>query len=236
MDANPRFSQPPPADPGKPVNQSQRELARREVAGGSPSLPQTSAVDRRGRHIAAAERNLAEAYKAARAADIDRDILYHAFSPAVDCLNEARHGGDLAAALAEVQSERYQARHRRMASDPVTPDAPGLDLCPNLNAVSTAAEFMDALRMFRVWAGEPSYREMERRCGGRFAASTICTALKVSKLPSLPLVQSAVIACGGREEHQQSFSSAWRRLRGLQQEPVHTAAEPTPTRVLRSVK
>lgn len=227
MNANPQVSQPHPASPGKPVNQGQREPAHREVPAGSPSRPQTSVVSRRGRQIAAAERNLAEAYKAARAAGIDRDILYHAFSPAVDCLNDARHGRDLAGALAEMQYERYQARHRRMASDPVTPDAPGLDLCPDLDAVSTAAEFMDALRMFRVWAGEPSYREMERRCGGRFAASTLCTALKASKLPGLPLVQAAVIACGGREEHQQSFSSAWRRLRGLQQEPV---------RILRSVK
>jgi hypothetical protein len=235
MDANPRFSEAHRASPRKPVNQSQREPAHREVAGGSRGHPETSAIGRRGTLIAAAERKLAEAYKSARAAGIDRDFLHDAFSPAVECLNEARHSGDLAGALAETRDDRYQARHRRMISDPVTPDAPGLDLCPDLDAVSTAAEFMDALRMFRVWAGEPSYREMERRCGGRYAASTLCTALKASKLPGLPLVQAAVIACGGREEHKQSFSSAWRRLRGLQQEPVRIAAQPTLTRVLRSV-
>lgn len=236
MDANPRFSKPHRADARKPVSQSQRELAHREMPAGSPSRPETSVVNRRGRHIATAERSLAEAYQAARAAGIDRDILYDAFSQAVECLNEARHGGDLDGPLTEEQYERYHARHRRMTSGPVTSDAPGLDLCPDLDTVSTAAEFMDALRMFRIWAGEPSYREMERRCGRRYAASTICTALRASKLPSLPLVQAAVIACGGQEGHLQSFSSAWRRLRGLQQEPVHIVAQPILTRVLRSVK
>ena len=236
MNANPRFSQPHRAAARKPASQSQREFAHSDMPAGSPDRSETTIVSRRGRHIDTAERSLAEAYRAARAAGIDRGVLYDAFSQAVECLNEARHGGDLAGPLTEGGYERYNARHRRMISDPVTADAPGLDLCPDLDTVSTAAEFMDALRMFRIWAGEPSYREMERRCGRRFAASTICTALRASKLPSLALVQAAVVACGGQEKHQQSFSSAWRRVRGLQQEPIHIAAQPMLTRVLRSVK
>ena len=169
MNANPQVSQPHTASAAKQVNQGQREPAHREVPAGSPSGPQTSVVSRRARHIAAAERNLAEAYKAARAAGIDRDILYHVFSPAVDCLNDARHGRDLAGTLAEMQYERYQARHRRMASDPVTPDAPGLDLCPDLDAVSTAAEF---------W--------MRSRCSGSGLASRATGRWNVAAVAASP--------------------------------------------------
>jgi hypothetical protein len=38
---------------------------------------------------------------------------------------------------------------------------------------------METMRMYRIWAGKPSYRVMEHQCGRRFAASTIHIALRV---------------------------------------------------------
>jgi hypothetical protein len=53
---------------------------------------------------------------------------------------------------------------------------------------------------------------ISRQRGPRFAASTICAALKGDVLPSLPKVQAVVAACGGSDAHRQAFTAAWRRL------------------------
>jgi hypothetical protein len=94
----------------------------------------------------------------------------------------------------------------------VVADTPGLDLCPDPAAAQSAAQFMEVLRRYRVWAGEPSYRVMRDQCGKRYATSTIHAALSGGELPRLPMVQAVVTACGGTEAHLQAFASAWRRL------------------------
>ncbi|MBO0821244.1 MAG: hypothetical protein J2P26_10370 [Nocardiopsaceae bacterium] len=98
------------------------------------------------------------------------------------------------------------------ALPPAIPDTPGQDLRPDPGEARTAAEFLDCLRNYRTWAGNPSYRVMARRCRHRFAASTICTALRGESMPSLDMVLAIVAACGGPESHQREFASAWRRL------------------------
>jgi hypothetical protein len=238
MNANPRFSQPRRAGARKPANQAQRELIHRGGHDGSaPPGPETPAADRRAKHIAAAEWSLGEAYASARAAGIDRDTLDDAFAMALDCITEAKQGGDQARRdLAAARYERYQARHRRLNPDSVTPDVPGLNLCPDPRAVHTPADFMDTLRMYRIWAGKPSYRVMERQCDRRFAASTICTALQGGKLPSLDMVQAIITACGGSEEHHRAFTSAWRRFMLPHQDAGQLAAQPPPARVLYPVR
>ena len=40
------------------------------------------------------------------------------------------------------------------------PDADGYDLCPDPLKARTPAELVDALRRYRIWAGEPSFRDM----------------------------------------------------------------------------
>lgn len=95
---------------------------------------------------------------------------------------------------------------------PAIPDVPGQDLRPDPGDANTSAEFLDCLRNYRTWAGNPSYRVMARRCRHRFAASTICTALRGESMPSLDMVLAIVAACGGSEQHQREFASAWRRL------------------------
>jgi hypothetical protein len=70
---------------------------------------------------------------------------------------------------------------------------------------------MAVLRRYRIWAGEPPYREMERRTsqqgtGARVAASTLCNMLNRNRLPRLdtftaaptPMTLSASSARGGR--------------------------------------
>jgi hypothetical protein len=130
------------------------------------------------------KRALAEAYSRLRRLGIDQATLDTAFDVLRDCLE----------------------------GDAVVPDKAGLDLCPDPSTVQTSTAFMNTLRMYRTWAGKPSYRTMEHRCDRRFAASTIYTALQNNELPSLEMVQAIIIACGGLDEHKSAFASAWRNL------------------------
>ncbi|MGD0553508.1 MAG: BTAD domain-containing putative transcriptional regulator [Streptosporangiaceae bacterium] len=99
------------------------------------------------------------------------------------------------------------------------PDAPGFGLCPDPLAARTEEEFVTALADYRVWAGKPSFREMQQACGGRFSAATMCTALRNrSKLPSQQLVCAIVQACGGTPGHLENFVTAWRRLQPRQRD------------------
>jgi hypothetical protein len=201
------------------------------VSQADPRFQRDTIVDRRTERLAAAERSLADAYASMRAARVDPDAVDTAFAIARDCLAEAKECSAVdRKELAWAQRERLQAQRDRLsqpqhsdtAPDPVVLDAPGSELCPNPAAARTPAELMEALRTYRIWAGEPSYRAMERQCGRRFAASTLHTALHSDDLPGLQIVQAIITACGGSIEHRQAFASAWRRLKM----PQHSACEP----------
>lgn len=99
-------------------------------------------------------------------------------------------------------------------------DADGYALCPDPLAARSAAELMATLRRYRIWAGEPSYRQMARSQAGKPGASTLNAALRSDELPSLSLVLAVVNGCGGSAEDLRRFATAWRRLR--------LAAEGTP--------
>jgi hypothetical protein len=91
------------------------------------------------------------------------------------------------------------------------PDAEGHDLRPDPLQASTPAEFVRALRHYRVWAGDPPLRVIARRSG--VGASTICTALSVEAMPPLNLVLAIVEGCGAGEHDQRRFATAWRAIR-----------------------
>jgi hypothetical protein len=102
-------------------------------------------------------------------------------------------------------------------------DVDGYALCPDPLAASTPAELMAALRRYRIWAGEPSYRQMARRSqAGKPGASTLNTALRSDRLPTLSLVLAVINGCGGSAEDLRRFATAWRRLR-LAGEAGHAA-------------
>lgn len=105
-------------------------------------------------------------------------------------------------------------------------DARGIDFRPNPAGARTPAELVAVLRDFRVWAGEPSYREMSDRNRGKPAASTICTALRSGELPKFDMVAAVVTGCGGGKEDLERFASAWRAVRtGMQPLPVRPRDE-----------
>ncbi|NED49661.1 hypothetical protein G3I24_01875, partial [Micromonospora aurantiaca] len=63
---------------------------------------------------------------------------------------------------------------------------------------STKAMFTDTMRAFRTWAGNPSYRALERRCDKRVSYSTFRNMLNSRTMPAkLDHVETFVRALGG---------------------------------------
>lgn len=112
-------------------------------------------------------------------------------------------------------SEETAGRHRvsgDQAINPQSADAADFDLKPNpLNAI-TAAEFLDALRQYRAWSGDPSWRTMAKRAGHAVVHSTMYAAMNGDTLPKLDVVRAIIIGCGGGEDDLSMFVTAWRRI------------------------
>ena len=117
--------------------------------------------------------------------------------------------------------------HLAVAAPRAIRDVDGYDLRPNPLTAQTQAAFMTSLRKFRTWAGDPPFRIMSGRSDPHLSAATLCTALSRDVLPTLAVVQAVITACGGDEDDQRRFTTAWRWLR-LEQEGTnpHEPQEP----------
>jgi hypothetical protein len=93
------------------------------------------------------------------------------------------------------------------------PDADGFDLKPDPTEAQTPAELVRAMRQYRLWAGEPPLRTIARRAGTGIGASTICAALNAKTLPRPETVIAIIAGCGGSEDDQRRFITAWRAIR-----------------------
>lgn len=103
-------------------------------------------------------------------------------------------------------------RYRVVAPvEPPAPDRPGHNLKPDPQHVADAEGFGVALRELHTWAGEPSLRELARRCGGCPSRSTFRNLLHSRRLPSIDLVLVFVDALGLGEDRE-VWRAAWRRL------------------------
>lgn len=144
----------------------------------------------------------------ARAAAL-RDEAAAFRNDAVVLRNEAQ------AAMAEAEAQRKADRKRTMSVPRrmrVT-DAHGIDLRPDPSAAATPEEYIEALNRFRLWAGNPSFRDLEKRCNGRPVASTICKVLQSGELPRrFEVIDAIVSACGGTEDDRARFATGWRQL------------------------
>jgi hypothetical protein len=119
-----------------------------------------------------------------------------------------------AAQAADLEAQRKADQRRRTVPRRLrVSDANGLDLRPDPSTAQTPAEYIEALRQFRLWAGNPSFRDLAKRCDQRPVASTICKILQRGELPSRwEVIDAIIIACGATEEDRQRFATAWRRL------------------------
>lgn len=101
-----------------------------------------------------------------------------------------------------------------MSTDPGLPAAAdGIDLLLVLSMAHTPSDLVAALNWYKIWAGDPSFRDMSQRAGHALAHSTMWKALNTDIMPRLSTVRAIVVGCGGSEEDLQQFVSAWRRIR-----------------------
>lgn len=113
---------------------------------------------------------------------------------------------------------RYTKAKRESAAKTAIPDAPGHDCKPDPLDADSPEEFVDTMRRYRAWAGNPSLRAMARRCNQRFSHSTFANFLKASTLPEFDMVDAFVTALGGTEEDKSRWISAWRSFTIVPQE------------------
>jgi hypothetical protein len=187
----------------------------------SPVRETDSDRSERAARIMLADQTLADAYARLQSGDDDPHAFAAAIATARDCIAEITTlSRQTHRDLILAQYERDVAHSRKPNQDwrpepevrETIPDLADGHLRPDPATAQSAAEYVECLRNYRIWAGKPSFRVMERRCGRRFAASTICTALRGGRLPSQEMIVAIVTACGGPEEHLREFAAAWRRL------------------------
>jgi hypothetical protein len=96
---------------------------------------------------------------------------------------------------------------------PAIPDLRGHDQRPDPLLADTPGGFVAAMRAYHAWAGNPSLREMERRCAKQISYSTFRTMLNAESIPAkLTSVQTFVRVLGGTTEDLQRWATAWRRI------------------------
>lgn len=84
---------------------------------------------------------------------------------------------------------------------------------PKPQAVTTTAELVIALRQYRVWAGNMTFRQMAARARYAVPHAAMCIALSdTSELPALNVVTAIIAGCGGDPNDQEMFANAWRRI------------------------
>jgi hypothetical protein len=178
----------------------------------------------------------AERPPARLAADIRR-IRYQLAT--TDIISQPKINVELTELYRQVWSvqDQHAGRHRsqgpvRNSSEPL-PDAAGFSLKPDPLTARTGAELVARLREYRQWAGEPPFRKIAERARQKVSHSTIFVALNKEELPSLKVVLAVVIGCGGREDDQRAFTTAWRRLRSGKID-AGPASAPAALRVMRN--
>jgi hypothetical protein len=120
----------------------------------------------------------------------------------LDLVNQAEEGGG--------PPGRHRYPGRRSRGRPGEPDL--VSQRPDPAAAATPPEFMQLLRQFRAWHGDPTFRAIAARSGQARVHSTICTALHGDTLPARETVRAIVTGCGGTAEDVRAFDDAWNRI------------------------
>jgi hypothetical protein len=120
-------------------------------------------------------------------------------------------------------AERPRGTSRRLPG-PVVEDSPGCNLRPDPVAEATdAASLIRALNDFRAWAGDVSYRDMERGCNRLRSSSALHRVLAGDQMPTQTDVRAVILGCGGTDDDVSRYVSAWRKIRSPHRAPAPVA-------------
>jgi len=96
---------------------------------------------------------------------------------------------------------------------PPLEDADGYDLRPDPLGATTVADLMECMRQYHIWAGKRGLRVMARHIEQQLSPQTLSNLLKSDQLPrQAEQVRLLIEACGGNDEDQRRFVTAWRRF------------------------
>ncbi len=85
-------------------------------------------------------------------------------------------------------------------------------LPPDPTGSATPEQFIERLHLLRIWAGDPSLRELEEAGRGELRRSTVSDMFKrTNRLPKRDLVRAFVLACGAGSEWPR-WNLAWQSL------------------------
>lgn len=85
-------------------------------------------------------------------------------------------------------------------------------LPPDPTGTATPEQFIERLRLLRIWAGDPSLRELEEAGRGELRRSTVSDMFKrTNRLPKRDLVRAFVLACGAGSEWPR-WNLAWQNI------------------------
>ncbi|MEU8007059.1 hypothetical protein AB0B66_38350 [Catellatospora sp. NPDC049111] len=111
------------------------------------------------------------------------------------------------------------------------------DETPSPETIQSLADLTRELRRVRIWAGEPSFRDLKKRAAGvqpkgrHLPSSTAHDLLEGKRMPKQEIMETYLLACG--VEDLRPWIKAWRRLkedqRGLARAiPAPRTAPPAP--------
>jgi DNA-binding XRE family transcriptional regulator len=182
--------------------------------------PEISPSDLLIRALERAREMAAEAEEACHDADAEEGSRLRARASAAQ-----EHMEILQAAVAALADQSSRESPAARPAEPLQ-DADGYDLRPNPLSTRTPAGFVACLRAYRQWSGKPSLRKIAEQSGNRVSHSTIRAILRSESLPSLANVEAIIAGCGGTQEDQRTFATAWRflALAAPPEEPIQDRA------------
>ncbi|HLL68295.1 MAG TPA: hypothetical protein VK453_21650 [Micromonosporaceae bacterium] len=101
---------------------------------------------------------------------------------------------------------------------------------PDPASARTLSEFVACLRQLKLWAGDPSFEVLRRRCG--VPSSTLADAVRPdrTRLPRLEVVRRFVHACGGTTSDVAAWDAGWREVRERLDAPLPRPRRPQHSR------
>ncbi|MEU6037581.1 hypothetical protein ABZ801_19440 [Actinomadura sp. NPDC047616] len=97
---------------------------------------------------------------------------------------------------------------------------------PDPATATTARELLDLADTYRVWKGEPSYRQMSERARNQYVASTFNTLTKRETLPKVEVLLAYLEGCGAGEAERERWRQAWFRIKVAERGGTDTPPQP----------
>jgi hypothetical protein len=107
-------------------------------------------------------------------------------------------------------------------------DGRARSLKPDPRTATSVAGFMETLRLYKAWSGDPSWRTIADQAGRIVSHSTIYGAMNSNLLPKPEVVKAVITGCAGTQADVDAFLSARQRIASPKgrRRPLNTSSSP----------